>query len=93
MLIASYGPDGLVGGGVGAGVGRGVATGGGVAGGGVAGGGVAGGGVAGVGVALPPPEPPPEPGVVEALGAGVLAATVPAAWTIAPGGGVSPGFR
>jgi len=88
MLIANYGPDGLVGGGVGAGVGRGVATGG-----GVAGVGVAGGGVAGFGVALPPPEPPPEPGVVEALGAGVLAATVPAAWTIAPGGGVSPGFR
>ncbi len=88
MPIADYGPDGLVGGGVGAGVGRGVATGG-----GVAGGGVAGGGVAGFGVALPPPDPPPEPGVVDVIGAGVLVATVPAAWTIAPGGGVSPGFR
>jgi hypothetical protein len=49
--------------------------------------------VAGLGVALPPPEPPPVVGVAVDVGAGVTAATVPDFFTIAPGGGVCPGFR
>ena len=82
MSSADYGPDDLVGGGTGAGTGRGVTT---------------DGGVAGLGVTLPPPVPapelPPVVGVAFDVGAGVTVATVPDFFTIAPGGGVCPGFR
>ena len=80
---AFYGPDGLVGGGVGTGVGFGVET----------GGGADGVGVGGFGVALLPPDPAPLPCVPLGVGCGVVGTMVPAVRTIAPGGGVCPGFR